>query len=37
MIWAQKGHRRCILTGTNAHIDGIVGVRVSHVMNSRVK
>jgi hypothetical protein len=33
---AQKRHRRCISTDTDAHVDGIVEVRIRHVIDSKV-
>ena len=32
-MWTQRGHSGCASTGTNACIDGIVGVRIRHVID----
>ena len=31
-MWAQRGHKGCASTGTDAHINGTVGARVKHVI-----
>ena len=35
-MWAQRGHRRCASTGTDACIDGTVEARVKHIIDSRI-
>ena len=37
MMWAQRGHKRYISTGTDACVGGTVEVRVRHVIDSRVE
>ena len=31
-MWAQRGHKGCTSTGTDAHIGSTVGARVRHVI-----
>ena len=35
-MWTQRGHKGCTSTGTDAHVDDTVKVRVRHVIDRSV-